>query len=301
MILPSLLSGGAILHAGSPPLPAPQDANVPYGASPHQVLDVYVPTGQGPFPVIIWYGLIWAPGKGNPPVNKFVSHGCAVVVVETRTMTDAVADKVAIPVSYVLLDARRALQFVRLHAADYKLDPNRIATGGGSQGTLPALYVACAGEKADPTSADPVERVSTRVTCVGAWRSQPSIDPQQMQAWVPGVVWGAPALGCTFEQSLQKRDQLLPALDRWSPDHLLNKDTPPIYFANNWGLTCPPGVPTAEYLVHSPAWGIGFQKLAASRGATVYSDFPGHPVTGYQDIWDFLLKTLGAVAAPAGA
>jgi len=207
-------------------------------------------------------------------------------------MTDAVADKVAVPVSYVLLDARRAVQFVRFHAAEYNFDPDRIATTGSSQGTLPALYVACAGEQADPASADPVERVSTKVTCVGAAISQPSIDPKQMQEWVPGVEWGAPALGCTFAESLQKRDQLLPIIQKWSPDALLNQDTPPIYFQNHWGLTKPPEIDKMTYLVHSPLWGLGFQKLAESRGATVYVDFPGHPSGKYKDMNDFIVKQL---------
>ena len=63
---------------------------------------------------------------------------------------------------------------MRLHAAGWNIDPDKIAVGGGSQGALPALYVGCAGEKADPASSDPVERVSTKVTCIGAWRSQSS-------------------------------------------------------------------------------------------------------------------------------
>jgi non-ribosomal peptide synthetase component F len=281
------------LRAGPPPIPT--KADISYGPFPHQLLDIYVPPqGAGPFPVVLWYGTIWQPGKHAPDVNLLFAGHCAAIAVETRTMTDATADKVAAPVSYVMLDARRAVQFVRLHAAEYNLDPNRIATAGSSQGTLPALYVACAGEKADPTSTDPVERTSTKVTCVGAWRSQPSIDPKVMQQWVPGVKWGAPALGCGFDESLQKRDQLLPIISQWSPDALLNKDTPPIYFHNNWGLTKPADVKDADYLVHSPLWALGFQKLAESRGATVYVDFPGHPSEKYKDMWDFLVQQLNS-------
>lgn len=283
------------LHAAPPPPPVPNFANVPYGPSPHQILDIFLPPGPGPFPVVVWYGTIWVPGK-HAPATPFLRHGCAVAAVETRTMTEAKADQVALPVSYVLLDARRALQFIRLHAAAYNLDPNRLATAGGSQGTLPALYVACAGEKADPASSDPVERTSSKVTCVGAWCSQPSIDPRQLQEWSPGIKWGAPALGVGFDESLQKRDQFLPALETWSPDHLVNKDTVPICFGNQWGLTCPPNVKMAEYIVHTPTLALGFQKLAASKGdASVYCSFPGHPPGhGYGDMNDFLFKQLGA-------
>jgi hypothetical protein len=205
-------------------------------------------------------------------------------------MKDGAAANMEPPISACLLDARRALQYVRLHAAEWKLDPDRIAVGGSSQGSLPALYVGCAGEKADPKSADPVERVSTKVSCVGAHRSQPSIDPRQMQEWVPGVEWGAPAFGCSFAESLKRRDEFLPLIEKWSPENLLHKGDPPIYFENNWGLNQPEGVAKMDYLVHSPRWALGFQKIAQERGVMCYVKYPDHPTEKFADIWDFLAR-----------
>ena len=243
------------LYAANPK-PVPTKADVSYGPHPDQLMDIYVPPqGTGPFPVVIWYGGIWAPSKGVPDLNSFFPKQVAVIGVETETMSDGIRDKISPPISVVLLSARRALQFVRLHAADWKLDPQRIAVAGGSQGTLPALYVGCSGEKADPKSADPVEQVSTKVTCVGAWRSQPSIDPKQMQEWVPGVEWGAPAFGCGFADSLKRRDEFLPMIKEWSPDELVSKSAPPIFFQYDWGLTKPDNIELSNYRVHSPAWG----------------------------------------------
>ncbi len=283
----------AAVH-GAPP-PVPTKSNVPYGPHPHQILDVHVPpTGNGPFPVVIWYGGLWEASKHVPDLNHFFPHECAVIGVEGRVMKDAIEAKIAPPVSVCLLDGRRAVQFVRLHAAEWNLDPQRIAVAGGSQGTLPALYVGCSGERADPSSPDPVERVSTKVTCVGAFRSQPSIDPKQMQEWVPGVEWGPPAFGCGFAESLKKRDELLPLIKAWSPDALIRPGTPPIYFENEWGLTQPKDVTESNYKVHSPAWGIGFQKLAQAQGVTCYNKYLDHPSEKYTDIWDFLVKELGA-------
>jgi acetyl esterase/lipase len=275
--------------------PGPTHADVSFGPHPHQLLDIYLPKdGPKPYPVLIWYGGIWKPAKHPARPDYFGKAGIAVVAVETRTMTDATDDKVAVPVSYVLDDARRAVQFVRLNAAKWGLDPDRIAVGGGSQGALPALYVACSGEGADPKADDPVLRASTRVRGAAAFRSQPSIDPKRMQEWVPGVKWGAPALGCSFEQSLARRDELLPILTKWSPDHLLRPGTPPLYFENNWGLTRPESVGEMDYLVHSPAWSLGFQKLAREKGITCLVKYPDHPTEKYADIWDFLVQELKA-------
>jgi acetyl esterase/lipase len=279
------------------PKPVPTKADISFGPHPHQLLDLYLPPqGKGPFPVVIWYGALWTPKKNVPPVHALLPAGCAAVGVEARVMEDAIKDKISPPVSVCLLDARRVVQFVRSHAADWNLDPNRIAVGGSSQGALPALYVACAGEKANPNSSDPVERTSTKVTCAAAHRSQPSIDPKREQEWVPGVQWGAPAWGCNFPESLKKRDELLPLISQWTPEALLNKDTPPIYFENNWGLTKPDDVTEMDYLVHSPRWGLGFQKIAQERGVTCYVKFPGHPSEKYADIWDFLIQQLRAKA-----
>jgi acetyl esterase/lipase len=254
------------------------------------------PKGGGPYPVVLWFGGIWKPAKHPARLDFFWKANCAVIAVQTRTMTDAVQDKVSAPISYVADDACRAVQFVRLHAADWNLDPERIAVGGGSQGALPALYVACAGERADPQSGDPVERVSTRVRCAAAYRSQPTIDPKRMQEWVPGVKWGAPALGCSFEESLRRRDELLPIIAKWSPDALLHPGTPPLYFENEWGLTRPEAVTEANYTVHSPAWGLGFQELARKAGVVCHVKYPGHPTEKYQDIWDFVVQELKAAA-----
>lgn len=282
-------SCGKFAFAADPPKPT--YANVSYGPHANQLLDIYVPTQSGgPFPAVLWYGGIWKSDKHPANLGYFQSHGVAMVAVQMRTMADAVADKVEAPVSYVMQDACRAVQFVRLNAAKWNLDPQRIAVGGGSQGSLPALYVGCSGEHANPDSADPVERVSTAVAGVAAFRSQPSIDPKQLQDWVPGVKWGAPALGCSFDQSLERREQLLPLINKWSPDHLLHKGAPPIYFENEWGLSQPEGIAEANYKTHCPQFAIGFQKLAQAAGVECSTKYLGHPTEKYKDTWDFLVQ-----------
>ena len=108
---------------------------MPFGPSPNQRLDIYLPpNGDGPLPVLLWFGGIWKPAKHPARPEFFRQAGCAVVAVQTRTMTDATDDKAAVPISYVADDACRAVQFVRANAAKWNLDPRRIAVGGGSQG-----------------------------------------------------------------------------------------------------------------------------------------------------------------------
>lgn len=277
----SLLAAFALTSAHAAEPPKPTYADVPYSAHAHQLIDIHLPPkGDGPFPVLMWYGGIWKASKHAVDVNRFFPHGIAVIAVEVRTMEDATADKVKEPISYVLEDALSAVKFVRENAAKYKLDPKRIALGGGSQGALPALYVGCVAPEL--------------VTCIAAYRCQPTIDPKRMQEWVPGVKWGAPALGCSFEGSLKRREELLSVIKKWSPDWLLHKNAAPMYFENEWGMTKPDEITQGNYDVHSPAWAVGFQKLALAAGAICHVKYPGHPTEGYDDIWNFIVKQLTA-------
>ena len=68
-----------------------------------------------------------------------------------------------------------------------------------------------------------------------------------------------------------------------------------MYFENEWGLTPPGGTITeGNYKVHSPAWAVGFQKLARAAGAECSIKYPGQETPGYKDIWDFLVKRVKA-------
>ena len=278
--------------------PVPTYSNIPYGPDPHNLLDIYLPPNATkatkPVPVVIWYNGIWRPSKNVPASEHFVPNGVAAISAETRAMDETVPAGMKPPISGVLLDGRRAVQFVRLHAAEWNIDPNRIAVAGGSQGTLVALFVGCSGDKANPASADPVDRTSSRVSCIGNWMSQPSIDPKRMQEWVPGVEWGWPALGGkSFADTLARRDELLPTIKQWSPDWLINRETPPIYFEyiESMNGKAPAGQEMG-WKVHHPLWGIGFKKLADEQGVTCYLRYPGQESTKYKDLWDFLVEEL---------
>lgn len=282
----------------------PTVSSVSYGPHANQMLDLYLPEearaaeSATASPVLVWYGGIWKPARHAADPGRFLKAGIAVVAVGTRTLTDGMNDRVAAPVAYVMDDACRAVQFLRLNAAKWHLDSGRFVVGGSSQGSLPALYVGCSPDRAQAESEDPLLRQSTRVLGVVAHRSQPSIDPVQMQAWVPGVKWGAPALGMDFDQSLARRQELLPLINRWSPEALLHAGAAPMYFENNWGLTQPEGVGLEDYKVHSPAWALGFQKKAQAVGAACYVKYPGHATEGVNDFGDFIIQTLTGAAKP---
>ncbi len=63
-------------------------------------------------------------------------------------------------------DIKRAVRYIRYHAAKFGIDPNRIGITGISAGGHLSLVVATADDKINSTATDPVDRVSSRVQAV---------------------------------------------------------------------------------------------------------------------------------------
>jgi acetyl esterase/lipase len=69
----------------------------------------------------------------------------------------------------ILEDLHRSVRFIRYHAKDYKIDPERFAIVGASAGGHLSLMQGTAGEQGNPKAEDPVDRVSSRVQAVAAF------------------------------------------------------------------------------------------------------------------------------------
>jgi acetyl esterase/lipase len=69
----------------------------------------------------------------------------------------------------VLEDMHRAVRFIRYHAADYKIDPDRLGITGASAGGHLSLMQGVGGKPGNPEATDPVERVASGVQCVGCF------------------------------------------------------------------------------------------------------------------------------------
>lgn len=69
----------------------------------------------------------------------------------------------------ILEDINRAVRFIRYHARDYQVDPDRFAIIGASAGGHLSLMQGTAGDKGNPETDDPVDRASSRVQAVAAF------------------------------------------------------------------------------------------------------------------------------------
>ena len=66
-------------------------------------------------------------------------------------------------VAEIFADVSRGVRFVRTHADEYGIDPDRIGIGGGSSGGHLALLLATRGGPGPADAVDPVDRESSRV------------------------------------------------------------------------------------------------------------------------------------------
>jgi len=69
----------------------------------------------------------------------------------------------------ILQDIDRATRFVRYHAREYGVDPDRLAISGGSAGGHLSLMQGARGHDGDPNAKDPVDRVNSRVQAVACF------------------------------------------------------------------------------------------------------------------------------------
>jgi acetyl esterase/lipase len=136
---------------------------IPGGHERHK-LDLLLPPGDGPFPVIVWvHGGAWRAGsKGAGPALAFVDKGYAVASVNYRLSQHAV-----FPAQ--IEDCKAALRWLRANAAHYKLDRERFAVWGSSAGGHLVALLGTAGDRKQWDMFGGNTEQSSRVQCVVDW------------------------------------------------------------------------------------------------------------------------------------
>ncbi|MGO9468480.1 MAG: prolyl oligopeptidase family serine peptidase [Isosphaeraceae bacterium] len=158
------------------PIPGRSDDNPPFDRKVDVVygrkygtaltMDVLTPRSHPNGAAIIWVisgGWFSGHDSINPgAVNELLGRGYTIFAVVHGSQP-----KFTIP--EILQDMNRSVRYIRYHAKDFQIDPDRIGITGGSAGGHLSLMQGTAGDTGNPKAADPVDKVSSRVQAVACF------------------------------------------------------------------------------------------------------------------------------------
>lgn len=259
------------------------------GLSDKNRLDLYVPNGAGPHPLVVWvHGGGWQSGdKAQTPALFLAERGYAVASVNYRLSGEAI-----FPAQ--IHDVKAAVRWLRANAADYSLDPARIAAWGSSAG---GHLVALLGTSGDVAALEDLSMgnaaYSSRVRAVVDWYG--ATDLLQMDAQLQPPCRGnhnaadsaeSRLIGCAIQTCPE-------AAARANPITYVSADDPPFLLHHGTAdCTVPPG---QSQLLYAALQGASvpatlYQLEGAGHGGPAFST-----TAVQQQVQDFLDSTLRAV------
>ncbi len=272
----------------------PTYENVKYGPAERNRLDFYQAKTQKPAPLAVFiHGGGFRGGSKNSlnraTLQELLDAGISVAALEYRLVPET-------PLPAAHRDCLRALQFIRSTADQWNIDKRRIGAFGGSAGAQICMWLAFHDEMANPSSQDPIERESSRLTCVATNGGQTSMEFEWWKRWIPG-----------YDQPHRERSELFgevgdEELGRIVQDisalSLVSSDDPPIFVSYAMRPDDPiPADPAKaqNWKVHHVTFGIRLKEKMDSLGVEADLKYPGVHTT-YDSVPAFFIAKLKASA-----
>ena len=143
--------------------------DIPYAdQSPNQILDIWYPSKEkGPYPVVILFhgGAFGAGHKRSFYISSMaqpVFQGYAVVTVEYRLYQEAIWPA-------QLIDGKAAIRYLRAHAEELDLNPDRFALWGNSAGGSVTQLLATTADNPEMDDLTVGEKASSKIQAAIAW------------------------------------------------------------------------------------------------------------------------------------
>jgi len=142
-------------------------ADVRYGTRDQTplLLDVFTPPKQNGAAVLMMVSGGWKSGAGSVrPVlfAPFLRRGYTIFAIRHISQPECT-------ISGIVEDVEKAVRFVRSHAAEYAVDPQRFGVIGGSSGGHLSLMLGTCGGPGDTAAEQAVDRESSAVQCVACF------------------------------------------------------------------------------------------------------------------------------------
>jgi len=268
----------------------PTYKDVKYGPHERNVLDFYQAESDKPTPLAVYIHGGGFRGGNKKSLNadtlqELLDAGISVAAVEYRLISDK-------PLPAAHQDSLRALQFIRSKAKDWNIDKSRVGAFGGSAGAQICMWLAFHDEMAQPSSGDPVQRESSRLTCMATAGGQTILDFDWWMRWIPG--YESPhrerteMFGDITDEELHKVIKDISALS------LITADDPPIFMS--YAMKPDDAVPSDPkkaqgWKVHHVIFGIKLKEKMDELGVEADLKYPGARTT-YRSNADFFIAKL---------
>lgn len=265
------LGAGLALSAGAQEkvTRAPDVHNARYGDHDRHLLDLWRAPSNEPTPLVVYIhgGGFRSGDKGNLPARLLdlcLRSGISVASINYRLSQHA-----AYPAP--MHDGARAIQYLRLRAKEWNLDPTAIAATGGSAGGGISLWVAFHDDLQNPSSEHPLLRKSSRLACAAGLGAQSSYDPHEMARVIGKFLWDHPGLEPFYgiPRARWSTPQARRVFADASPITHLTVDDPPVFLAYDQ-----PNLPLGQRMpllqgAHHPRFGTYLRERARSLGVNV--------------------------------
>lgn len=265
--------------------PAPTHADVRYGEHDRNVLDLYLVPSADATPLVIYiHGGGFRQGDKKSVSARLVRllHQAGVSV---ASLNYPLTDTEHFPRQ--MIDPARAVQFLRRHAGEWNLDPERFGATGGSAGAGISLWLGFHPDLADPSSDDRVARESTRLTAMAVSGAQISYDPRWIQKHVGGRAHEHPALPLLWGLIPEQMES--PGADRVfrdvSPISYLTADDPPVWAVYREPFGDLPADARPGQGIHHPRFGKQLKMLMGGLGIECIVKHTTDYAGGKVDVW----------------
>ena len=287
--------------------PHPSHSNVKYGPHERNVFDIWLSETNSPAPLAIYiHGGGFKSGSkeklSDKELSELLNEGISVAAINYRYVTSA-----PLPASHH--DAKQALQFIRSKADEWNIDKNRVAAFGGSAGAQICMWLAFSDDMANPESDDPIERESTRLTCVATKGGQTA---NVLDFWrnrigkLIGNNESLESLAKSFEDASDAEEAFMATWGASTPEEadkiaescsalsLVSSDDPPIFMS--YGMSPTAKVPddpkrVRGWVVHHVLFGIALKEKTDALEVEADLRFPGSK-SQYESTVDFFVDKL---------
>jgi len=274
---------------------APTESDVAYGPHERHVFDFWKAESNEPTPVLVfWHGGGFAGGNKSVIQNRALLSDClkagiSVVSGQYRLIQDA-------PFPAAMMDGARTVQYLRLNAKRFNINLDKVAVSGASAGGNLAVWLAVQDDLAKPGSQDPVERMSTRVTCVVGYGAQTSNDPAFIVKQIGGNEGDLHPSMFGFYDIKSVEELATPRIRTLIREatalNFVTPDDPPMMLIYRGALTRPGDNAERAVRMHHPRFGEALQEKYETLGLDCVLHYDGQPVSPGAEL-AFLKKQFG--------